>query len=99
MKTLNSFILLIGIMLLFVACSSQTQEFGFGSSDCNEVQSKCMKQCTKNGKSVVQCNDECERAKGMCNAIKVKGCMQECNTKYGKDTPGAESCKKACQDN
>lgn len=93
-------ILLISLLMavVFVACGNNDdkKQFGFGSSDCNQVQRNCMNQCAREGKPTSQCMNDCEKARAMCAAIKVKGCMQDCNQRYGKGTSSAESCKKRC---
>ncbi|MGX2983486.1 hypothetical protein [Helicobacter sp. 23-1045] len=90
--------LAIFIAVFIVGCEKKAT-FGFTSSDCNEVYSICLNKCTQSGKSRADCLQSCERSRGMCNAVKTKGCMQNCNKSYGKNTPSAESCKRQCAEN
>ena len=94
MKNLLFFISLIGIF--YSGCSSQSGKFFNEASDCDKTKQSCMKKCREQGKSQNVCTNECEKLRTMCNAIKTKGCMQDCNLKYGKNTPTAENCKKSC---
>lgn len=97
MKTLLflfSFICIIGFL---GACSSGEQSFFYKSSNCNDVKNDCLIKCRKDGKRQRECLESCEKARGMCEAVKAKGCLQDCNTQYGKNTPAAEQCKKRCQ--
>lgn len=100
---MRNFILLLffgSLVWLLSGCGEdKSKQFGFGSSDCNEVHRNCMNQCTKEGKPMNQCLNDCEKARSMCAAIKVKGCMQNCNQRYGKDSSSAEICKRRCQEN
>lgn len=84
------------IALVFIACNKP--KFGFTSSDCGEVYNNCMRECIKtNTRSV--CINNCDKSRSMCQSIKIKGCMQDCNSKYGKNTSNSEICKKRCMDN
>ncbi|WP_146745201.1 hypothetical protein [Helicobacter monodelphidis] len=99
MKKLICIILLCGGLAFLAGCgSSDSKGFGFRSSNCDVVHSDCMSQCsrdkTKNSRS---CLDECEKSRAMCNALKVKGCMQKCNDQYGKKNSSSDACKRNCQ--
>lgn len=83
--------------LLFLGCDKS--KFGFSSSNCGEVYTNCLTKCTQSGKTRAECLNGCERSKGMCQAVKIKGCMQDCNTNYGKNSPSAEACKRSCAEN
>ncbi|MGP1450183.1 MAG: hypothetical protein ACTTJS_03535 [Wolinella sp.] len=99
MKKLTILLIVAIFSLVLVGCEDKSKQFGFGSGDCNEVQRNCINQCSRSGKSSAQCINDCEKARAMCAAIKVKGCMQDCNQRYGKGSQGAEYCKKRCQEN
>ncbi len=89
----------VAIALSIAGCSSQNYEFGFGSGgDCDKVYSDCISRCKNSDMTRTECYNSCDKTRAMCRAMQVKGCMQNCNTKYGKDTPKAESCKKKCKD-
>lgn len=88
------------VMIIFGGCDSgKKSPFGFSSNDCNEVYSNCLNKCIQSNQTRVECITSCERGRGMCEAIKVKGCMQDCNKRYDKGTLQAETCKKRCTDN
>lgn len=89
--------IILGI-LFFVGCWDNNK-FGFISSNCNEVYSNCMNKCVKKGLKRSDCFNSCDKSRGMCASIKVKGCMQDCNSKYKKGTQNAEICKQRCVDN
>ncbi|CAM2892950.1 hypothetical protein [Helicobacter burdigaliensis] len=96
MKKIVLLIISIGI-LSFSGCSSNNDNnLVYGSSNCDEAKRICLNKCAKQGKSRRVCLDECEKARGMCEAIKVKGCLQDCNLQYGKGTSAAEQCKLRC---
>ena len=100
MKKLIILLISLFVAVALIACEksgSKKQQFGFGSSDCNQVQRNCMNQCAREGKPSSQCINECDKARSMCAAVKVKGCMQDCNQRYGKGTSSAESCKGRCK--
>ena len=86
--------------IFFIGCDSgKKSPFGFTSSDCNEVYTTCQNKCIQSNRTRADCANSCERSRGMCEAIKVKGCMQNCNKIHGKGTLQAETCKKRCADN
>ena len=85
-------------VIFAVGCEKKAQ-FGFTSSDCNEVYTNCLNKCIQTNKTRIECSQSCERSRGMCSAIKVKGCMQDCNKRYGKNTMQSETCKKRCSEN
>lgn len=93
------FLAILGAIILGGCDSGKKSPFGFSSNDCNEVYSNCLNKCIQSNKTRVECVGSCERSRGMCEAIKVKGCMQNCNKRYGKGTLQAETCKKRCADN
>ncbi|MDY3113490.1 MAG: hypothetical protein SOW25_04085 [Helicobacter sp.] len=90
--------IIFGIGFLGACSSSSDKGFIYSSSDCNEVKRDCLNKCRQAGKGQNTCLSECEKARGMCEAVKTKGCLQDCNLRFGKDSPGAEQCKKRCQD-
>lgn len=91
-------ILWLFVVMVFINGCNSSSKFGFTSSDCSEVYSTCMNKCTPNSKRS-ECINNCSKSKAMCESIKVKGCMQDCNTKYKKGTQNAELCKRRCADN
>lgn len=83
--------------LLFVGCSSQSGQWAFGTSDCDEYFNRCLNTCIKKGdKPRNQCLVECDKSRGMCKALQIKGCMQKCQEKYGKGTPQERQCRASC---
>ncbi len=102
-KIMKRFILLavLGFGAFFISgCDNNKKAtFGFTSSNCNEVYTNCLNKCIQSNRTRLDCSNSCERSRGMCEAIKVKGCMQNCNKRYGKGTLQAETCKKRCADN
>lgn len=100
MKKLLFAMSIIGITCFLSACGGgNDQNFLYSSSDCNEVKRECLHKCRLSGKGQNLCLTECEKARGMCEAVKTKGCLQDCNLRYGKDSPATEQCKKRCQNN
>ncbi len=96
-KLIASILLGCFVVGFLLGCSdSKKKNEGFMSSlgDCNVVYTQCINKC-KDGPKL--CGDQCEKARGMCNAIHVKGCMQQCNERYGKDSSSSEACKRNCQ--
>lgn len=90
--------LLLGFVIFFSSCSNGNNNFfSVNSSDCNKTKSNCLVKCKQSGKGQNRCIEECEKVRGMCEAIKTKGCLQECNIRYGKNTQAAEQCKRRCQ--
>lgn len=89
------FLFCIGIFV-FYGCSKEEKNFLYNSSNCNDVKRDCLNQCRNEGKSQAICLNECEKVRGMCAAVKTKGCLQNCNSQYGKGTQAAEQCKKRC---
>jgi hypothetical protein len=87
---------LMGVVLFLGGCSSQSGNFAFGSSDCNEVHRDCISKCIKE-KPRRECEPQCYKAKSICQAMKVKGCMQACNERYEKDSRQNEICKRNCE--
>lgn len=102
-KIMKRFVFLVvvgfGAFVLSGCDSGKKSAFGFTSNDCNEVYSNCLNKCIQQNRTRVECTTSCERSRGMCEAIKVKGCMQNCNKRYGRKTLQAETCKKRCADN
>lgn len=90
-------LLFLLLVLSFSACDNKAK-FGFTSKDCDEVYNNCINKCSQTN-SYNSCLSSCEQSSGMCKAIKVKGCMQDCNIRYGKGTDSAEVCKQRCKDN
>ncbi|EEO25612.1 hypothetical protein [Helicobacter winghamensis] len=84
-------------VLFFGACSGENNSFLYKSSNCNDAKRDCLIKCRKDGKGQTRCLEECEKVRGMCEAVKTKGCLQDCNTRHGKNTPASEQCKKRCQ--
>ncbi|RAX51636.1 hypothetical protein CCY99_08720 [Helicobacter sp. 16-1353] len=95
---MKNLIFLVVIMLLISGCNNR-DKFGFTSSDCGEVYTNCMNKCTQSNKSRAECLNNCDKSRAMCEAVKTKGCMQNCNKNYGKNTSSSEACKKSCIDN
>ena len=95
---MKKIIFMIVVALLIIGCNNKEQ-FGFTSSNCNEVYNNCLNKCLQSGKTRVECLSNCDKSRGMCRAVKIKGCMQNCNTTYGKNTPSSESCKRSCASN
>lgn len=91
-------IVFVLIILCFFGCNDRSK-FGFSSGDCNEVHTNCLNKCIQSGKQKAECLAGCDRSRGMCESIKIKGCLQDCNKNYGKDSPSSENCKKQCMDN
>lgn len=89
--------LFILILLFFAACDNRSK-FGFSSGNCNEVYQTCMNKCIQD-KPRNECIESCSKSRGMCQAVKTKGCMQDCNKNYGKNSQQAETCKKRCVEN
>lgn len=88
-------IFLVMALIIFSGCDKKAT-YGFTSSDCNEVYTNCLNKCLQSNKTRTECVNSCERSRSMCFSIKVKGCMQNCNKDYGKDTLQAQSCKNRC---
>ena len=86
------------LMAFFLVACEKKAVFGFTSSDCNEVYTICLNKCTQANKPRAECIPSCERGRGMCFAVKTKGCMQDCNKEHGKNTPSAQACKRQCED-
>ncbi len=97
MKTSTTLVLVLFLALFFGGCSSESGKFGFGTSDCTQYFKNCLEQCNRSGKTKAECSESCEKARGMCRGMKIKGCMQKCNEQYGKGTNEAETCKASCQ--
>lgn len=91
-------IFIIVFALLITGCNNKEQ-FGFTSNNCNEVYNNCLNKCLQSGKTRVDCLGSCDKSRGMCRAVKTKGCMQNCNKTYGKNTASSESCKRSCANN
>lgn len=97
MKNLFILLTLIGFGLFIAGCEGGgRQSFGYKSSNCNDIKQDCLDKCRKDNKSQKSCLTECEKVRGMCEAVKTKGCLQDCNMKFGKGTQEAERCKKRC---
>lgn len=84
--------------IALVGCNDKSK-MGFTSGDCGEVYTNCLNRCTHSGRTRVDCLTSCERSRGMCESIKVKGCMQNCNKAYGKDSTSSENCRRTCAEN
>lgn len=87
---------LIIFAIIIVGCDKKAT-YGFTSGDCNEVYTNCLNKCVQTNKPRTECANSCERSRSMCFAIKVKGCMQDCNKNYGKDSLQSQSCKRQCE--
>ena len=96
MKSLFILLTIVWFSLLLVGCEGGRQSFGYKSSNCNDVKQSCLDKCRKDNKSQNLCLSECEKVRGMCEAVKTKGCLQDCNMKFGKGSQEAERCKKRC---
>lgn len=90
------FLVILGFSAFVSIGCEKNGQFGFSSGDCNEVYTNCVNKCVQSNKSRIECTNSCERGRGMCASIKLKGCTQDCNKNYGKGTPEAESCKNRC---
>lgn len=90
-------IFLVMALIIFSGCDKKAT-YGFTSGDCNEVYTNCLNKCLQSNKTRTECVNSCERSRSMCFSIKVKGCMQNCNKDYGKDTIQAQSCKNRCSE-
>lgn len=97
MKKLLFLLSLVFIIGFLGACSGGNESFLYKSSNCNDAKRDCLIECRKNGKGQTKCLEECEKVRGMCEAVKTKGCLQDCNIRHGKNSPAAEQCKKRCQ--
>lgn len=96
MRFIFLLILLMGMILS--GCSSQSGNFMFTSSDCNQVYKECMSKCIKEGKKTrAQCEADCYKARSICRSIKIKGCMQDCNKRYEPRSQQNEICKQNCK--
>lgn len=96
MKFIFLLTLLVGIILS--GCSSQSGDFAFGSSDCEQVYRDCMTKCVKDGKKTrAQCETDCYQARAICRSMKIKGCMQDCNKRYESGSQQNEICKRNCE--
>lgn len=91
-------IMFIAIVFLLNACDNKSK-FGFTSSNCNEVYTNCMNKCTQGNQPKNKCLESCDKSRSMCEAVKTKGCMQDCNKVYGKGSQQAETCKQRCINN
>ncbi|TLD85618.1 hypothetical protein [Helicobacter sp. MIT 05-5294] len=99
MKILSlTFILLFcfGILGIFGGCSKEDKNFLYNTSNCNDAKRDCLNKCRSEGKGQAVCLNDCEKVRGMCEAVKTKGCLQNCNLQHGKGTAAAEQCKKRC---
>ena len=98
MKKFLSIVFIVCIVGFLGACSKgEDKTFLYSSSNCDEVKRDCLAKCRKNGKEQSKCLMECEKVRGMCEAVKTKGCLQDCNKTYGKNSASAEQCKKRCR--
>lgn len=97
MRIIQIIIFLLAVSFLVIGCNNR-DKFGFSSGNCSEVYNNCLNKCTQT-KSRVECLTSCDRSRGMCEAIKTKGCMQDCNKQYGKNNPSTEACKNICIEN
>lgn len=95
---MKNFAFLFMIMLLLSGCNNESK-FGFTSSNCGEVYNNCMNKCIQSNKTRAECLGNCDKSRAMCEAVKTKGCMQDCNTNYGKNTPSSDACKRSCVEN
>lgn len=86
----------VGMVGSLNGCSSENKSFLYSSSNCNDAKRDCLNKCRLEGKGQAICLSECEKVRGMCEAVKTKGCLQNCNLQYGKGTQAAEQCKKRC---
>ncbi len=91
-------ILVLFVIIFIIGCDNENK-FGFSSSNCNEVYTNCLNKCIQSGKTRAECLGNCDKSRGMCESIKIKGCMQDCNKVYGKGTASSESCKRSCMNN
>ncbi len=89
-------ILILVFVAFFAVSCEKKATYGFSSGDCNEVYTNCLNQCTRQGKPRGECVNSCTRSRGMCNSIKSKGCMQNCNKYHGRGSKQAENCKRQC---
>ncbi|TLD83501.1 hypothetical protein LS70_004900 [Helicobacter sp. MIT 11-5569] len=99
MKKLLFLLNFVCILGFLSACGQggDDKAFLYKSSNCDDTKRDCLLKCRKDGKGQARCLDECEKVRGMCEAVKTKGCLQDCNARHGKNTPIAEQCKKRCQ--
>lgn len=96
MKKLFLFFILLfcfGIVGSVSGCSKDDKSFLYNTSNCNDAKRDCLNKCRNEGKGQAICLNECEKVRGMCESVKTKGCLQNCNLQYGKGTPSAEQCK------
>ncbi len=96
---MKRFVFLVGLICvagLFVACEND-KKFLYGNSNCNDVKRDCLNICRKEGKAQALCLTECEKVRGMCAAVKIKGCLQDCTMRFGKNSPQTDQCKGRCQ--
>ncbi|RDU65539.1 hypothetical protein [Helicobacter sp. MIT 14-3879] len=92
-------ILLCSFIILALNACNKDNTFGFTSGNCNEVYTACMNKCTQANKTRSECINNCDKSRSMCEAVKTKGCMQNCNKNYGKKSQQAEVCKQQCMNN
>ncbi|MCH5323007.1 MAG: hypothetical protein J1E31_05485 [Helicobacter sp.] len=95
MKALNLILILLW-GFFSIGCGDSKSEFMYQSSDCNKVKTDCINQAKIDRKPYNQYMLECEKVRSMCAAVKAKGCLQDCQIKFGKGTPAAEQCKNRC---
>ncbi|MDE7317531.1 MAG: hypothetical protein K2N12_07380 [Helicobacter sp.] len=89
-------VLALCVGFLAIGCEDKSQKktgFVTNLNDCGAAFNSCMSECG----SGRNCVNKCEQARGMCNSLRIRGCMQKCNEQFGKGTSSAESCKKNCQ--
>lgn len=97
MKKALSILFLSALLILGLGCSSQSGQWAFGTSDCEDFFKKCINTCVKKGdKHRNQCLTECDKSRGMCKALKIKGCYQKCDEKHGKGTALSKACRNGC---
>ena len=92
-------IFLTSIIIFFNACSSENKNgFMMNSSDCEVIKSQCIKKAySNNDKSRAQIMQECETARAMCEAVKTKGCLQQCNLDFKKGSQEYARCQEKCK--
>lgn len=91
-------LIFLGLFVAFACgCGNNKPAGPFKSSDCQENKNYCITECKKKGGKLSDCANTCEKARGMCQAMKIKGCLQDCNIKFGKGTTSANQCQDRCR--
>lgn len=85
--------------VFLVSCSNERKkDFFLGSSDCEVAKTQCIKKnYNHSDKTRTQILKECENVRAMCEAVKTKGCLQQCGMNFNKETKEYERCQERCR--